>query len=228
MPGTPPRPPGGRLGGDSLCFVGSVYERAADGAFVFAGPRPAPVDGGGWHGHGYTDSHPLVLRADRLVRVRIRKHRWLHPTTGRTHTSQPPDLVPRRRVCSLLLAVLLLGALTATSGLHRAGPTLPCARSLRQLQRDLSSACDLAMHTQQAVRLALMHRSVPRPVESLWKAGIDPPQELARRCRHPSAPWTWTALEMLRTGAEQLRTPTSTLLAEARGRWTGPNNQFLA
>ena len=218
---------GPALGVDSLALCSSVYRLDLDGCFVFVGLRPAPSDGGLWHGHGYTDCHPLMLRGGRLVRVTVRKHRWVHRLTGRSVTSQPPDLVPRRRLCTLLIAVLLLGALTARRGLHHAGPAVLGARSIRQLQRDLRRACELAARTQQAVRLALMNRCVPRPVETLWEAGLDPPRELARRCRHPNAPLLWTALEMLRTGAEQLGTPLSSLLAEARRRWTGPKHRFL-
>ena len=226
-PGGAARGRGPALGADSLALCSSIYRLDPDGCFVFVGLRPALIDGVRWHGHGYTDCHPLMLRGGRLVRVTVRKHRWVHRLTGRSVTSQPPDLVPRRRLCTLLVAVLLLGALTARRGLHRAGPAVPGARSVRQLQRDLAAACELAQPTQQAVRLTLMNRCVPRPVESLWKGGLDPPQELARRCRHSNAPVTWTALEMLRRGAEQLGTPTVSLLAEARGRWTGPDHRFL-
>ncbi|MBC8425335.1 hypothetical protein H8E07_14540 [bacterium] len=204
-----------------------MYALDDAGCFVFAGARPVGDESGRWHGHGYTLCRPWMLRGGRLVRVTVAKHRWRHVARGDTVTSQPPDLLPRRRVDLLVVATALLRALTAPVGLHSRGPDAPGARSLRQLQRDLAAACELAEPTQRAVRLALMHRCVPRPVESLWEAGLDPPPELARRCRHSSAPLIWRALEMLRTGAEQLGTPTISLLAEARGRWTGPDSRFL-
>lgn len=218
---------GPALGADGLVFVSSLYAVDDRGRHVFAGERPAADADGIWHGHGYTDSRPWTLRRGRFVRIRVRKHRWKHAVSGRTRTSQPPDAVPRRHVDALVIATTLLGMLTAPLGVHSRAPDAPGVRSVRQLQRDLHAACELAPRTQQAVRLALMNRCVPRPVETLWEAGLDPPQELARRCRHPSAPLIWTALEMLRTGAEQLGTPLSSLLAEARRRWTGPKHRFL-
>ncbi|MDA1266874.1 MAG: hypothetical protein O2816_17475, partial [Planctomycetota bacterium] len=152
---------------------------------------------------------------------------WRHAVTGCSVTSQPPDLLPRRRLCTLLIACLLVAAVTAPVGLHTRGPDALGVRSIRQQQRDLAAACALAEPSQQAIRIAVMERSAPRPAETLWKGGLDPPLELARRCRHPSAPVTWRALEILRISAEQLRVPTSTLLAEARGRWAGPETRFL-
>lgn len=211
------------LPGDSLAFSSSLYAEDDEGRFAHAGVRPS----GGWHGHGYTESWPWLVRGGAIVCVCVRKHRWRHCITGRTVTSQPPDLLPRRRACTLLIAGLLLAALCAPVGLHTRGPDAPGVRSIRQQQRDLAAACSLAQPSQQAIRIAVMERSAPRPAETLWKAGLDPPRELTRRCLHPSAPVTWTALEILRVSAEQLRAPTSILLAEARGRWAGPETRFI-
>ena len=214
------------LGGDSFVFVSCEYDIDAEDRFVHRGDRPAEADDGvHWQGHGYTDSSPCVLRDGRYVRVQLRKHRWTRADRTGTVTSQPPGLVPRRRVDALVVASLLLQAMTAPVGLH--SREVPAVRSRRQLQRDLAAACELAEPTQHAVRLALMHRSLPRPVESLWEAGLDPPPELARRCRHPSAPVAWRALEMMRQGAEQLGVPVNALLVEASRRWPGPDDRFL-
>ena len=215
------------LPGDSLAFSSSTYEVDEEGRLVFVGVRPSDDRDGRWHGHGYTESWPWLVRDGAIVCRGVRKHRWRHTGTGRTVTSQPPDLLPRRRACTLLIAGLLLAAITAPVGVHRRGPDAPAVRSIRQQQRDLAAACSLAEPSQQAIRIAVMERSAPRPAESLWKGGLDPPLELARRCRHPSAPVTWRALEILRNSAEQLSVPTSILLAEARGRWAGPETRFL-
>lgn len=214
---------GSHEGASGLVFCSEVYERDELGRYVFTGERPSEL----WHGHGYTESHPVTLRQGRLVLITVRKHRFRHVGTGRTITCQPPDLLPRRRVCVLVVSCLLLAALTAPLGVHARGPDAPGVRSVRQVQRDLAAAVDLAEHTQHAVRAAVIDLSVPRPGELIWRGGLDPPQELARRCRHPSAPVAWTALEILRISAEQLGLPTTCLLAEARGRWTGPDLRFL-
>jgi hypothetical protein len=222
----PGRGRGPALAADSFVFVSPKYDIDDDGRLVHRGDRPAEdEDGVHWQGHGYTDSSPWVLRDGRYVRVQLRKHRWTRADRTGTVTSQPPDLVPRRRVDALVVASLLLEAMTASVGLH--SREVPTARSRRQLQRDLAAACELAEPTQHAVRLALMHRSSPRPVESLWEGGLDPPPELARRCRHPGAPVAWRALEMVRRGAEQLGIPATALVVEARRRWTGPEDRFL-
>jgi hypothetical protein len=217
------RVPHPALGGDGLAFSPGVYAVDDLGRFVFRGIRPD----GPWHGHGYTDCSPWTIRAGRFVRIVVRKHRWLHTPTGRTVTSHPPALLPRRRACVLVVACLLFAALTAPVGVHSREPVAEKVRSTRQVQRDLAAALELAAPTQQAVRHALIDISATRPAELLWKGGLDPPLELARRCRHSNAPWLWTALEMLRRGAEQLEIPTSRLLAEARGRWTGSDRRFL-
>ena len=204
-----------------------MYDVDEEDRHVYVGSRPSEDLEGRWHGHGYTESWPWLVRDGAIVCVCVRKHRWRHLVTGGTVTSQPPDLLPRRRVCTLLIACLVFAALTAPAGLHTRGPDAPAVRSLRQQQRDLAAACSLAELSQQAIRIAVMERSAPRPAETLWKGGLDPPLELARRCHHSSAPVAWTALQILRVSAEKLRTPTSFLLAEARGRWTGPETRFL-
>lgn len=228
--GRGPCPEGGRgppPGDGGFLFYSSLYELDDRGRYVFAGERPPPDGGGRWHGHGYTDSGRWTVRDGRFVRAIVRKHRWKHTGGAGTRTSQPPDALPRRQVDALVVATLLLRLLTAAVGAYSRPPDAPGVRSLRQLQRDLAAACRLAPRTQHAVRRALMDRCVPRPVETLWKAGLDPPPKLSRRCRHPNAPLLWTALEMLRTGAGQLGIPTPSLLVEARRRWAGPEDQFV-
>lgn len=206
----------------SLGFVSGVY--ASRGAsLIFVGRRP----GAGWHGHGYTPARPWLLRRGEPVRVLVLKRRWLHVESGRTITSQPPDLLPRRRVCTLILARLICAVLVASVGVHRFEHRLLAVRSVRQIQRDLQAAFELAVRTQQAIREALMKRCEPQPVEELWKGGLDPPKQISRRSRHPNAPVVWRALEMLHISAKTLSTSSTHLLAEARGRWTGCNDQFL-
>lgn len=180
-----------------------------------------------WHRHDWSVRRPLVLRAGGLVRIVLRQRRWRLAGGGRTVMDRPPDLLPRRRVCLLLLSVLLLGLLTAPAGPCKVGVPPPGGRSVRQLRRDLAAACELAMHTQQAVRAAVLEFSEPRPAETMWKAAREPPDELARRCRHPSAPLLWRALRMLFDSAGQLDLHAAHLLVEARGRRPGPYARFL-
>lgn len=205
----------------SLPYTATVY--TIGDALVHRGRRPGP----GWHGHGYTPASPLFLLEGRLVRRRVLKRRWRNTATGATITDQPPDLLPRRRLCTLLIASLLMHMLTALVGLHSPRSCLPELCSRRQMQRYLASALRHAERSQQAIRLALIERCEPRPVESLWESGLDPPEQVGRRSQHPGAPVTWRALEMLNQGALHLQIPISHLLAEARGRWTGNDQTFL-
>ena len=219
VPGTP--------SADSLLVFSPRYLRLAEGRYAFEAPRPSPEGGARWHRHDWSVRRPLVLIGGVLARVVVLQRRWRLAGTQRTRLDRPPALLPRRPACTLLLSLLLLGLLTAPTGLHRSGAPAPAGRSLRQLQRDLAAACALAEHTQQAVRATLIDFSEPRPAESLTKEVRGPPDELTRRCRHAGATVLWRALRMLQGSAGQLEVHTAHLLVEARGRWLGPYRRFL-
>ncbi|MBI4933412.1 MAG: hypothetical protein HY828_06005 [Actinobacteria bacterium] len=159
-----------------------------------------------------------------LTSVWLLKQRWLDASTGRTCHSRPPDDVPWLHFCTLVIALKLWSWLDGGRGVASAPSVVedvddrPCPRTV---QRWLLRAQRYAMEIQQAIRLAVIERSEPRPVETLFPGGLSPPDHLVRRrWRDPPAlDKLWRALALLMSGARGLCVPAAVLLAEARGRW---------
>ena len=165
-----------------------------------------------------------------LTRVFVRKQRWLEVATGRTCHSRPPDDLPWLHFCTLVIAVKLWSWLDGGRGVASAPSVIVDQQdrpSPRTVQRWLSRALPMAMEFQQAIRLAVIERSEPRPVETLFPGGLSPPGQVVRRpWRDPPAlDKLWRALAMLLGGALGLCVPAAVLLAEARGRWDETTGQ---
>lgn len=204
----------------SLFFCADIYQRRAGGELQFDGERPGP----GWHAHGYFAVQRFVLAQGEVRRVRLWKQRWFHPGEKRSCHSRPPDELAGVGVCTLILVLLLWSWLDGDRGLLTSEPVLPdlshCA-STRTVQRWFRRLLPDAMSIQQAIRLALIERSEPRPVEQMFPSGLPPPAGLVRRLRRgPSAEFVrlWRALALLLGGAIKLDVQVAVLLAEARGR----------
>lgn len=164
----------------SLFAVSGVYQRRANGELQFDGQRP----GSGWVAHGYYDVRPGVLRCGEGVRVRLWKRRWLLSGTRQTCHSEPSDMLPGYRFCTLVLSVKLWAWLDAEVGLHSYAEVLPGLDGLgsrRSVQRWCKRLGACALEIQQAIRLAVIERSEPRPLERVFPAGLDPPEKLRRQ-----------------------------------------------
>ena len=211
----------------SLYLISGVYRRRGDD-LQYDGERPGPR----WHGHGYFSRWLWVLAPDGLVRVRLWKHRWKTSKANETCHSRPPDELGRISVCSLTFVLLMLGWLQASHGAarhHAVLDVLEGSVTRRTLMRWLPRASARAEESQQAMRLAVIERSEPRPVEKLFEGGLSPPDSLVQRnWRDPQAVTIlWRGLTMLITGAVKLKVPAAILLAEARGRSATPQNPLL-
>jgi len=209
----------------SLFLASHLYRRRADGDFQYDGDRPAE----GWHGHGYFPKWLWVLAHGRLRRVRIWKHRWRLRHDGATRHSRPPDDLAGLGFCTLVVALKLWAWLDGDRGVHQSRQALGDLETRgdpRSVQRWLRRLLPHAMAIQQAVRLAVIERCEPRPVEQLFPSGLSPPDHLSRRpWRDPSGTnQLWRALALLLGGAIELSVPTTVLLAEARGRCGTPES----
>ena len=203
---------------NSLAMLGGGYVAGGDGELIYPGQRPADD----WHRHGWLRRQLWLLVEGRLERRRIRKQRWLHVPTGKTCHSKPHDEVGGLWFCSLVVVLKLWAWLVGPHGLHNireVDHALDEHGSKRSVQRWLRRAQPAARHIQQAIRGAVMERCEPQAMEELFPDGLSPPACRNRRWREPESVATLTkALTLLFTGAIELKTPTSTLLAEARGR----------
>lgn len=208
------------MGGTGLLSRWSVgpFRRRPDGALQFDGARPGP----GWHAHGYFASGLTFLEGDRYVLRRVFKRRWLDPGTGRTTHSRPPDALPYFRV-STVLVVVLLASFVGIALPELDAVELDEVRSRRSVQRWHARAVGVGLHVQQAIRHALIERCEPRPVEHLFEGGLSPPRSAADL---PQVTTLSRGLLMSIIGARGLAVPLAVLLAEARGRWTGPTDRF--
>ncbi len=189
----------------------------------FDGQRP----GSEWIGHGYFCRWLLVLVKGRLVRRRLWKRRWSHRVDKRTCHSRPLDELGRISVCSLTFVLVLFGWMQADGGAgqHRAvAPGLEGAKSRRTLERWMRRAGRTAMDSQQAIRLSIIERNEPRPMERLFPRGVSPPEQLEKRgWRDPQKVTTlWRGFAMLLTAAVTLKIPASIVLAEAHRRSATP------
>ena len=211
---------------DSLYAVAGVYGRRAGGDLQYDGDRP----GADWHVHGYFPRGLWMLRDGRLVFRSVWKRRWKLVGTQTTCHSRPPDDPSFVHFCTLIVMLKLWAWLSSGVGLHhREQRPDPIPRgSPRTVQRWLQRALPRSDDIQQAIRLAVIERSEPRPVERLYPRGLSPPEGLVRRgWKDPFAVTTlWRALRILFHGSEALSIPRSTLLAEARGRWSGHGLPF--
>jgi len=199
------------------------YEIEGD-RLIWRGSRPGP----GWHVHGWTESHPKMLLAGEIEKLTVLKRRWCLADRSATTHSRPPEDIGFTYE-ALIVAMEIWCWLDAAVGLHRY--LTPCLEgpSRRTVQRWLHRSLPRAVALQSAVRHALIERSEPRPLETLFPTGLPPPGALLRRrWRDPQAvDCLWRGLTMLFVGAEKLHVSAATLLAEARGRHGDPQARSL-
>lgn len=213
---------------DSLFVAAGVYKRRPNGDWQYNGSRP----GEDWHGHGYCSKRLTVLVGGEPTWIRVHKHRWRRKGTNNTRHSRPPDDPGLVRFCTLIIVLRLWAYVSAATGfLHRSEvhPDLLDCGSDRTVQRWMSRAQGQALETQQAIRLAIIEKSEPRPMERLFRGGLSPPNGF--HCRQwqnpPAAETLWRALAMLLVTARKLGTDVSILLAEARRRCSGQKDSFV-
>jgi len=205
---------------DSLYLVAGVYQQCDDGMVVYRGPRPGP----GWHAHGYLRKTLWLLVNGQPRQQTIYKQRWrLYGTTQTVH-DRPPDDPALLRSCTLIIVVKLWAWLDGDCGIHHRREvfaSLDDVASERTMQRWMQRMLRSALDIQQAIRLAVIQRCEPRPVDDLFRGGLSPPPSLVQRHRQDphAASILWRAFAMLITSASHLTVVMCTLLAEARRRW---------
>lgn len=164
-----------------------------------------------------------MLADGRPVQRRLWKRRWLLVGSTQTCHSRPPDVLPGMRFCTLVVTLKLWAWLDANVGLHQYAELvegLSECGSRRSVQRWLRRLLPHAMDIQQAIRLAVINRCEPRPLERIFPCGLDPPLRVQRKrwCDVRSVGSLWTAFAMLLGASCDLKIPCATLLAEARRR----------
>lgn len=208
-----------------LSVAGGVYGHRGE-YLTYSGPRP----GAGWYKHGRLKRRMLTVICGVLSTVYVLKQRWLEAATGRTRHSRPPDDLPWLHYCSLVVALKLWAWLDGGRGSENVPQVIEDEDDRpdkRTVQRWLARALPHGMDFQQAIRLALIERSEPRPVETLFPGGLSPPEALVRQSWRdpPALDKLWRALALLMNGAIRLSVPAAVLLAEARGRWDETTGQ---
>ena len=214
----------------SLLTSTTACVRRADGSVVYVGERP---DDGQWHGHGYFDRELWILCKSGLEKIRLWKHRWLLVGTNSTCHSRPAEELPSFKSSLLIVFLVVFAWLDSGKGLsHRDRPEPitgvydRCA-SRRTAQRGLHELLGDSLEIQQAIRRAVIERCEPRPVETLFRGGLPPPDGLERRGWKdpPAVARLWRALAVLFRGALVLDVPASLLLTEARRRWSAQKTE---
>jgi hypothetical protein len=214
---------------DGLHVVSPSYRRRYDGSLQYDGERPGP----GWHAHGYFAVGMLVLVQGVVRRAVLHKKRWFEPDAKVTCHSRPPDDPVGARSSTLVVFVALWSWLTSRGLRARTYepvfPDLDLAVSRRTMQRWLRRALFQGEPTQQAIRMAVIERSEPRPVERLFPQGLPPPRGLLRRhWRDPLMVGRLFRAQVIAVaGSIAFQLPLPILLAEARGRWDGPCDSLV-
>lgn len=214
---------------DSLFALGGIYAPLGKEKYTYRGERPGPS----WHGHGYFPKTLTVLVDGKPVQIVLLKHRWRLEGTNSTCHSRPPDDPVLIRFCTLIMFLRVWGWVSSEVGLHKRSEIYEGLESGcgcdRTVQRWAGSAFQNAMEIQQAIRLAIIEESEPRPVESLFEGGLSPPDAVTnRRWRSPIAVETlWRAYAMLLVAASKLAKHASYLLAEAQRRWPSAEEKTL-
>ena len=205
---------------DSLFALGGVYGTAVGGRYFYRGERP----GSGWHGHGYFPKRLVMLVDGMPVLVSLLKHRWKNTVTNKTVHSRPPDDPVLVRYCTLIVFCRVWAFVSSPRGFHHRSEVFESLESQcgsdRTVQRWTSLMMKNAMSFHQAIRLAIIEESEPRPVESLFDGGLSPPHVIAqKRWKLPSnMSILYQGCAMLLFTTRELACHASHLLAGARRR----------
>jgi len=193
------------------------------GGYSCVPKRPVVCDkcgsySGCFHAHGRYRRCLTTLRNWTLIRIQVWKHRWLCLCCGRTMSNGLPDVLPYKRVCTLVIVALLWTYLQGQRGIHSCIPQeLEGAAAPRSLARHLRRAKAVCLETQQAIREAVLEIKEPRPWDECFAEGLSPPERLIKRHRRPSPVSTlWRALAMLLISSETLSATPCLLMARAR------------
>lgn len=182
-----------------------------------SGARPGP----GWHKHGFTRRVLPVLDDGQQRQVELRKQRWLEVATGRTRHDRPLWELAWARSPLDIVFLTLSAWLLSDRGLHHATwPWEPERPSRRTAQRWLKRLRPNALCWQHAIRLAVIDRLAPRPLEEFLPTGGIPPPEGRQRRLHAEVLRLSRGLWLLEKAAQELLIPVNTLLVEARRRLT--------
>lgn len=153
----------------------------------------------------------------------IWRRRWRLAGTTTTSQDRCPDEIPQLQATLLVVFLKVLAWLNATVGLHRydeVHPALEAVGSRRTVQRWVARLCPEADRWQGALRIAVIERFEPRPVERMFPSGLSPPASLrCRRWQKPQAIYSlWTGLSFLVRGSVAMNCSITALLVEAQRR----------
>lgn len=210
---------GAGLLSESLLGLGDSYVRLSDGRVYFPGERPGPNS----HKHGCCSKRLVMLVGGRRLEVVVLKQRWLEYGTTMTCHSRPPEDIDLVRFCSSIVVLRLAAVLFTEAGFHNRAELfegLEECGSDRTVQRWLARAQAQAVEIAQAIRLMLIMRIEPRPLETMFPGGLSPPRSLIRKhWKHTEyVAALWSGYTMLLVAAREHGRPLSVLLAEARRR----------
>ena len=155
----------------------------------------------------------------------LKKQRWQEVSTKRTVHDRPLWELAWSSSTIDVVFLTLTAWLLSKDGLHRvAWPWSDEPPSRRTAQRWLERLRPDALRWQHAIRLAVIDRLAPRPLEEFLPTGGIPPPKGRHTSQESAAVWQLhSGLWLLNRAAQQLGIPVSTLLVEARRRLTPPN-----
>ena len=161
----------------------------------------------------------------RLVRVQLRKQRWLDTATGRTRHSRPAWEEAWTTFGLGGVMAVLHAWVFASKGLHQVEwPWRTERPSRRTAQRWLARLRPQGQAWLVAIRRALIDLLSPRPLDEIVPVeGIPPPGQGAQQQESDSQPdgHLFQGIWLLDELAQQQSIEIRTVLAEAKARWPG-------
>jgi len=139
---------------------------------------------GPFHRHGYYTRFILTLRDSAVVLFSVHILRYLCRNCRHTMSELPDGILPRQRLCSLLILYLMWRYLFLRSGYYSKQPmpegTIAIAVDERTVARIIFRAKRTAQDTHQAIRLVIADKMEPGPVESYFRGGLSPPEAILK------------------------------------------------
>lgn len=226
----------------SVEFETGNYEYC-DGAYYFDSKEPSlclfcrgePKLSGGrvrarrrpFHRHGWYSRNLLTFTNGDVDRVTVYVLRWLCTQCGHTVSQSPPNILRRRRVCVLVVFILLWVYLNSSYGVERCDfGVLNGLADRKRILRSLRDARATALATQQSIREAMLKKIKPETWERLTLTGLSPPPS-GTKCRNSQTQLVWETLSLLKKGADALGSSLNTLLARANERSLKCQRPFL-
>ncbi len=206
---------------DGFIFTSGEFFRH-QGAYTNVPQRPGICDkchsdAGSFHAHGRFKRTLSTLKQWTITKISLWKHRWLCLKCNRTMSTGPPDVLPYKHYCTLIIVAFLWGYLNGNSSIHNSmPPQLENGPSPRTITRYLNRAKAVCEETYQAIKEVLNLKNT-EPCDEVFAQGLSPPERLKKWHRDPKEAFNlWRVLAVLLIHSDAIMDTPCFFMARAR------------